>query len=85
MKYNLHTAKLISFCTFIISVYFLFLILHYKIFLCLILFRERERQSVSCGGADRKGDTESEAGSRLWAVSTEPDVWLELTECEIMT
>ena len=26
----------------------------------------------------REGDTESEAGSRIWAVSTEPDVGLEL-------
>ena len=37
------------------------------------------RQSVSRGGAEREGDTESEAGSRLRIVSTEPDVGLELT------
>ena len=37
------------------------------------------------GGAEREGDTESEAGSRLRAVSTEPDVRLELTNHEIMT
>ena len=37
------------------------------------------------GGAEREGDTESEAGSGLRAVSTEPDVGLELTDCEIMT
>ena len=37
------------------------------------------------GRAEREGDTESEAGSRLWAVSTEPNVGLELTSCEIMT
>ena len=37
------------------------------------------------GGAEREGDTESEAGPRLWAVSTEPDVGFELTNCEIMT
>ena len=37
------------------------------------------------GGAERKGDTESEASSRLQAVSTEPDVGLELTDREIMT
>ena len=36
------------------------------------------------GGAERQGDTESEAGSRLQAVSTEPDAGLELTDCEIM-
>ena len=33
-------------------------------FLCLPVF-ERERQSASRGGAEREGDTESEAGSRL--------------------
>ena len=37
------------------------------------------------GGAEREGDTESQAGSRLWAVSTEPDAGLELTDREIMT
>ena len=47
--------------------------------------RERERQSMSGGGAEREGDTKWEAGSRLWAVSTEPDVGLELRDHEIMT
>ena len=37
------------------------------------------------GGAEREGDTESEAGSRLWAVSPEPDAGLELTDREIAT
>ena len=37
------------------------------------------------GGPEREGDTESEAGSRLWAVSTEPNVGLKLTNREIMT
>ena len=32
-----------------------------------------------------EGDTESEAGSRLWAVSTEPDAGPELTNREIVT
>ena len=36
-------------------------------------------------GIEREGDTESEAGSRLQAVSTEPDKGLELTTREIMT
>ena len=44
-----------------------------------------ERDGMSGDGAEREGDTESEAGSRLWAASTEPDVGLELTNCEIMT
>ena len=37
------------------------------------------------GGAEREGDTESEAGSRLQAVSTEPRSGLELTNWVIMT
>ena len=37
------------------------------------------------GGAEREGDTESEAGSRVRAVSAEPDAGLELTDCEVMT
>ena len=40
---------------------------------------------MSRGGAERGGDTESEAGSRLRAVSTEPDTVLEPTNREIMT
>ena len=47
--------------------------------------RERERESVSRGGAGREGDTESEAGSWLRAVSTEPDVGLKPTSWEITT
>ena len=35
--------------------------------------RERQRQSVSRGRAERDRNTESEAGSMLQAVSTEPD------------
>ena len=37
------------------------------------------------GGAEREGVTESEAGSRLRAVSAEPDAGLEPTNREIMT
>ena len=50
-----------------------------------MFLRDTERQSVSGGGAERKGDTESEAGSRLRAISTEPYVGLEPTNREIMT
>ena len=46
---------------------------------------ERERQSTSRGRAKKEGDTESEAGSRLCTVSTEPDVGLELMNGEIIT
>ena len=37
------------------------------------------------GGAERERDTESKAGSRLQAISPEPDAGLELTDREIMT
>ena len=47
--------------------------------------RETDRQSMSGGRAERQGDTESETGSRLRAVSTEPDAGLELTDREIVT
>ena len=36
-------------------------------------------------GQREREDTESEAVSRLWAVSTEPEAGLELTDREIMT
>ena len=57
----------------------------FKIFLTFIYFWDRERQSTNGGGSEREGDTESETGSRLWAVSTEPDAGLELTDREITT
>ena len=53
--------------------------------LTFIYFGDRERQSMNRGGAETEGDTESKAGSRLRAVSTEPDTGLELTDREIMT
>ena len=37
------------------------------------------------GEAEREGERESQAGSRLRAVSIEPDTGLELTNPEIMT
>ena len=37
------------------------------------------------GGSEREGDTESETGSRLQAISPEPDAGLELTDREIAT
>ena len=37
------------------------------------------------GEGQREGDTESETGSRLWAVGTEPDAGIELTDHKIMT
>ena len=43
------------------------------------------RQSASRGGTEREGDTESEVGPRLGAVSTDPDAGLEPMNYEIMT
>ena len=62
------------------STVFFFFNLFFKIYLFL-----RQRQSTSRGGAEREGDTESEAGSRLRGISTEPDAGLEPTNREIMT
>ena len=45
-------------------------------FLMFIFERERDRE---LGKGQREGDTESEAGSRLRSVSTEPDAGLEHT------
>ena len=50
-----------------------------------LFFGDRERQSMNGGGAEREGDTESEAGSGLRAISPEPDAGLELTDREIVT
>ena len=60
-----------------------------KIFKCFYLFlAEKERMCAWAWwgrGREREGDTESEAGCRLWAVSTEPDVGLKPMNLEIMT
>ena len=40
---------------------------------------------MSRRGAEREGDIEPEAGSRLPAISTEPDVGLKLMNHKIMT
>ena len=46
--------------------------------------REREREHEQ-GVAERDGDTETKAGSRLWAISPEPHMGLKTTNREIMT
>ena len=43
---------------------------------------ERASERMSGGGAEGEGDTDSEVGSRLRAVSTEPDAGLEPNEPE---
>ena len=53
-------------------------------FILFYFIFERETE-CEWGGARREGDTESKAGSRLRAVSTEPDAGLKLMDREIMT
>ena len=47
----------------------------FSFFLICIYFWDTERQSANRGGAEREGDTESEAGSRLQAPSCQHRVW----------
>ena len=47
--------------------------------------RERDRARAEEGQREREGDTESEAGSRLLAVGTEPDAGLKRMNHKIMT
>ena len=54
------------------------------VFYVYSFLRDRERQEHE-RGRGREGDTESKAGSRLRAISTEPDAGLELTDREIVT
>ena len=46
---------------------------------------ERQREHEWGRGREREGDTESDAGSRLQAVSTEPNMGLKPTNRGIMT
>ena len=51
-----------------------------------IYFWERESGTeVWVGESQKEGDTESEVGSTLWAIRTEPDMGLEFMDLEIMT
>ena len=57
-----------------------------KIFNVYFFFKRKRLTEYEQGkGRERKEDTESETESRFWAVSTEPDVGLKPTNCEIMT
>ena len=47
--------------------------------------RETETKCEWVRGREREGGTESEAGSRLQAVNTEPDVGLKLMSREVTT
>ena len=64
-------------CCFIKKIFFNFFNVY-----SFLRHRETECKQGRAGG---EGYTESEAGSRLWAVSTEPSMGLKLTNHEIMT
>ena len=71
--------------------YLVIYIFFFFLFFVLVFIFENEKESapLSKQGRGRKRerevDTESKADSRLWAVSTEPHVGLELTDGKIMT
>ena len=57
-----------------------------KCLMFISFLRETDRQTEhERGGAEREGDTESEAGSRLRAVSAQPDAGLEPANREVVT
>ena len=53
------------------------LYIFFEIVVMFLYFGDKETECEQGRGREREGDTESQAGSRLWAVSTEPDVGLE--------
>ena len=46
---------------------------------------ERQRQSMSMGGAEREEETQNPKQAPGSELSAEPDTGLKLTDCEIMT
>ena len=54
-------------------------------FLIFLIFIFETETECEGGGAETEGDTESEAGSRPWALSTDPITGLEPTNGELMT
>ena len=57
----------------------------FNFFFNVLFSVDTERDRARAGEGQREGDTECEAGSRLRAVSTEPDPGLELPNREITT
>ena len=55
------------------------------LFYVYLFLRQREAEDERGRGRERGGETESKAGSRLRAVSTERYAGLELTSSEVMT
>ena len=79
-------SNILSFCRLDLAIIFVGLYSFFKLknFFDVSLFL-RERENISRGGAERERETESEAGSRLRAINTEPDAGLELMNHETMT
>ena len=65
---------------YVYHIFFFFIFLNVYLFL-----RQRETEREWGRDREREGDTESATGSRLWAVSTEPNVGLEPMNRGIMT
>ena len=70
---------------FLFYVLFCFAVVFFIFFNVSLFLKGRHRQSMSGGGAESEGDTASEAGSRLWAVSTQPVMGLKLPNRDIIT
>ena len=54
----------------------------------IVILREGDRDRAQAGEEQRERERKTQnlkTGSRLQAVSTEPDLGLKLTNCEIMT
>ena len=64
--------------------FYLTMLLFFFFFQHLFIFGT-ERDRAWTGERQREGDTESETGSRLWAISPEPDAGLELTDRKNVT
>ena len=66
-------------------IYFYLFLLFFFNFLMFIYFERKRERVIHEWGTEREGDTESEAGLTLWAVSTEPDMGLEPTSHRVIT
>ena len=87
MGYNVYKYFIIYSDVLTIGKYFspslmVYKIIKKKFFYIYLFLRERERARAQVGEGQRERDT---AGSRLQAVSPEPDAGLKLTDREIMT
>ena len=66
-----------------VCIFYIYIYINVYMCVCKTLIQRHDRTWV--GEGRRVKETESEAGSRLWAVSTEPGTGLKLMSHEIMT